>query len=702
MSQALPSGEKAAGISSLFSAKNAPEVAMGLALVGMLLLLIILLPVFLLDLLLAVSLAVGLIIMLISLYIVKPLDFGVFPTVLLISTLFRLCLNVATTRSILLNGNEEAHVSQLVLAFGNLVVGGNFAIGFVIFLILMVINFMVITKGAGRIAEVAARFTLDAMPGKQMAIDAEMQSGHINAEEARRRRRLVETEADFYGAMDGASKFVRGDAIAALIITAVNMLVGLVIGVAQHDMPVAEAAGRFTLLAVGDGLISSIPALMISTAAGLIVTRATSEGQLGTELTKQVRIHPKSFYISAALMFMLAVLPGFPFLAFALLGSLLVWIGRISDKHLAQTALDKSLKESEGGGKGEKDENNLDSLMKVDILSVEVGHALVRLIDPSEDGDVLQRIQAIRKQFAQDLGIVVPKIELRDNLQLNPGQYTVLLKGNKIATGNLMVDYFMAMDPGTVEMPLESGDPTTDPVYGLNALWIHKRERDEASFRGYTVVDCSMILATHITKVVREHAAELLTRQEVQYLVEKLRETNPKVVEEVLGANKLNLGDILKVLQHLLREDISVRDMLSIFETLADNLPQIKAPEQLAELCRKNLGRSIVQKYINQNEELVVVALNREIEDVLASTLQATEVGAFLRLEARMAQELYNKIMNSLQRFESEGTQPVIMVSGRIRSAFQKTFSRWVPHLAVVASDEIPSTVNVRTLELIA
>jgi flagellar biosynthesis protein FlhA len=702
MSQAALPTEKSSGLGSLLSAKNAPEVAMGIALVGMLLLLIIPLPVFALDLLLVTSLAVGLIIMLISLYIVKPLDFGVFPTVLLISTLFRLCLNVATTRSILLNGNDENHVSRLVLAFGNLVVGGNFAIGFVIFLILMVINFMVITKGAGRIAEVAARFTLDAMPGKQMAIDAEMQSGHINAEEARRRRRLVETEADFYGAMDGASKFVRGDAIAALIITAVNMLVGLIIGVVQHDMAVMDAAGRFTLLAVGDGLISSIPALMISTAAGLIVTRATSEGQLGSELTKQVRVHPKAFYIPAALMFLLALLPGFPFFAFAILGAVLVWFGKMADKHLSEAASEKGRKEAEGHGKGEKDENNLDTLMKVDMLSVEVGHALVRLIDPSEDGDVLQRIQAIRKQFAQELGIVVPKIELRDNLQLNPGQYTVLLKGSKVATGNLMVDYFMAMDPGNVEMPLENGDATTDPVYGLNALWIHKRDRDEASFRGYTVVDCSMILATHITKVVREHAAELLTRQEVQYLVEKLKETNPKVVEEVVGPNKLSLGDIVKVLQHLLREDISVRDMLSIFETLADYIPHTKAPEQLAELCRKNLGRSIVHKYLNGNEELVVVALNREIEDVLASSLQSNETGSLLRLEARIAQDLYNKIMQSLQRFESEGTQPVIMVSGRIRSAFHKTFSRWIPHLAVVASDEVPSTINVRTLELIA
>jgi flagellar biosynthesis protein FlhA len=441
---------------------------------------------------------------------------------------------------------------------------------------------------------------------------------------------------------------------------------------------------------------------MISTAAGLIVTRSTSEGSLGGELTKQVRVHPKAFYISAALMFLMAVLPKFPFFAFAVLGSLLTWFGRMADKHLAETASAKALKDADSGKKSDKDETGIETYMKVDMLSVEVGHALVRLIDPAEDGDVLQRIQAIRKQFAQDLGIVVPKIELRDNLQLNPGQYVIHLKGSRVAQGNLMVDYFMAMDPGTVELPLENGDATTDPVYGLNALWIHKREKDEASFRGYTVVDCSMILATHITKVVREHASELLTRQEVEFLVQRLRDSNPKVVDEVLGANKLALGDVLKVLQHLLREDISVRDILSIFETLADYIPHTKAPEQLAELCRKSLGRAIMQKFITPNDELLVLAFNREIEDTLAGSLQSNESGAILRLEARVAQEIYNKLMNGLQRFEAEGTQPVIMVSGKMRSAFQKTFSRWIPHLAVVASDEVPTDVQVRTLELIA
>jgi flagellar biosynthesis protein FlhA len=702
MNQAALPATKKPGLGALFNVKSSPEIMIGVAVIGMLLMLIVPLPALALDFLLGLSLAIGALIMLISISIVRPLDFGVFPTVLLISTLYRLCLNVATTRSILLNGATDDHVSQLVTAFGHMVVGGNFAIGFVIFIILMVINFMVITKGAGRIAEVAARFTLDAMPGKQMAIDAEMQSGHINAEEARRRRKAVESEADFYGAMDGASKFVRGDAIAALIITAVNMLVGLIIGVVQYKMPVVEAAGRFTLLAVGDGLISSIPALMISTAAGLIVTRSTSEGSLGGELTKQVGVHPKAFYIASGLMFLLAVLPKFPFFAFAALGGILVWIGRSSARHLVETANAKALKELDTGAKKDKDENSIDTFMKVDMLSVEVGHALVRLIDPAEDGDVLQRIQAIRKQFAQDLGIVVPKIELRDNLQLNPGQYVIHLKGSKVAQGNLMVDYFMAMDPGNVEMPLENGDPTTDPVYGLNALWIHRRDKDEASFRGYTVVDCAMILATHITKVVREHASELLTRQEVQYLVDKLRDTNPKVVDEVLGANKLTLGDVLKVLQILLREDISVRDILSIFETLADYIPHTKVPEQLAELCRKSLGRAIMQKYVTPDDEILVLAFNREIEDVLASSLQENQNGAILRLEARMAQDIYNKLMVGLQRFETEGTQPVIMVSGKLRSAFQKTFSRWVPHLAVIASDEVPTDIQVRTLELIA
>ncbi|MGA0857333.1 MAG: flagellar biosynthesis protein FlhA, partial [Candidatus Nanopelagicales bacterium] len=565
------------GSSSLFGWLKSPDILMALAVVGILPIMLFPVPGVLLDTLLALSLSTSLVIMLVAIYINKPLDFGVFPTILLVSTLFRLALNVSTTRSILTHGDDPTgNMSNLIKAFGNIVIADNVGVGLVIFIILQVINFVVITKGSGRIAEVAARFTLDAMPGKQMAIDAELNAGHINAEEARRRRTSVEKEADFYGAMDGASKFVRGDAIAGIIITLVNMIVGLVIGIIQFNLSAADAAKTYTLLAVGDGLIAAIPSLMISTAAGLIVTRATSEGDLSGQVTKQFRVHPKALYVSSFILFMLAAVPGFPKFGFLTLAVSLALLGRMADRSLKNEKLaENEANSADAQSKDKKDNESIDNLMRLDILAVEVGHALVHLIDPQQDGEVVDRIQSIRKQFAQELGIVVPQIQLRDNLQQDPGQYSISLKGSKIASGHLMVDYFLAMDPGNVELPID-GEPTTDPVYGLPALWIHKREKDEAVFRGYTVVNCATVIATHITKALREHSSELLTRQDVQYLVDKLRETNPKVVEEVIHSERLSLGDVVKVMQNLLREDVSVRDILSLFECLADHCKIVK------------------------------------------------------------------------------------------------------------------------------
>lgn len=683
---------------------RSPDIAMALAIIGILLMMIFPLPAILLDFLLALSIASALVVMLVSIYITKPLEFGVFPTVLLITTLYRLALNVATTRQILIHGAEtNPKLSKLIQAFGDVVVGKNFVVGIVIFVILMIINFIVITKGAGRVAEVAARFTLDAMPGKQMAIDAELNAGHITAEEARSRRKNVEREADFYGAMDGASKFVRGDAIAAIVIAAVNVIVGFLVGIIQYNMSALSAAKTFTLLAVGDGLISSIPALMISTAAGIIVTRATSEGNLGSEVLSQFRVHPKAMYISGGLILFLGLMPGFPFLSFSALGGLMVFVGRVADQRLTKEKDDAiRLTELDEKRKDEKDSDSLESLMRVDMLAVEVGHGLVGLIDPQQDGEVVDRIQSIRKQFAQELGIVVPQVQLRDNLQLDPGQYVILLKGNRIAAGNLMVDYYLAMDPGTVELPIE-GEPTMDPVYGLPAIWVHKREKDDAVFRGYTVVNCATVMATHITKVLKEHSAELLTRQDVQYLVDKIKETNPKVVEEVVHHERLSLGDVVKVMQNLLREDVSIRDILTLLECLADNCKLIKNPDVLSELCRKALGRAIVQKYLNDREELVVLSFDRMIEDVLMGGLVTTETGTtYLNLDAKVAQEMLQKLMKGIQGFDSEGTQPIIMVSARLRSAFQRLIHRMLPHLVVVSYDEVPTETKVRTLELIS
>jgi flagellar biosynthesis protein FlhA len=686
---------------SPFSFIRNPDFFMAALVVGSVLMMIFPLPVFFIDLLMAISISAALIVLMVSIYITKPLEFGVFPTLLLISTLFRLSLNVATTRNILLHG-ADGEVAKLVVAFGHVVVGGNFVVGFVIFVILMVINFIVITKGAGRVAEVAARFTLDAMPGKQMAIDAELNAGHINAEEAKKRRKSVEREADFYGAMDGASKFVRGDAIAGIIITLVNVFIGFAIGFFMHNLSPAHAAAKFTLFAVGDGLISAIPALMISTAAGIIVTRATSEGNLGTEVLHQVRIHPKAFYIAAGLIFFLSLIPGFPKISFFILSVVLVFLGRLATSWIEKKKkIDENLKDADERKKEEKDLNSLDNLMKVDMLSIEVGHGLVPLIDPAQDGEVVERIQGIRKQFAQEMGIIIPQIQLRDNLQLEPGGYQILLKSNKIASGNLMVDYYLAMDPGGVELPV-SGESTKDPVYGLPAIWVHKRDKEEAVFRGYTVVNCATIIATNVTKALKEHSSELITRQDVQYLIDKLKETNPKVVEEVLHPERLSLGEIVKVMQNLLREDVSVRDILTLFECLADHCKIIKNPDVLSEQCRKNLGRSIVQKYINHKNEILVVTFDRFIEDVLSGGLVVTEIGSsYLNLDAKNAQEILQKLMKGLQSFDKESGQPILILSTRLRQAFQKLVCRYIPHLVILSYDEIPSDITIKNLELI-
>ena len=690
---------KSSGFGSLMS-RN-PDLIMALCVVGIILMMIFPLPVFILDMLLALSISLSLIILLISVYITKPLEFGVFPTMLLISTLFRLSLNIATTRNILLNG-ANGDVAGLVLAFGKIVVVGNYAVGFVIFSILMIINFIVITKGAGRVAEVAARFTLDAMPGKQMAIDAELNAGHISVDDAKRRRKSVETEADFYGAMDGASKFVRGDAIAGIIITLVNIVVGFTIGILMYGLSPSVSAEKFVLFAVGDGLISAIPALMISTSAGIIVTRATSEGNLGSEVLKQIRVHPKAFYIASGLIFLLAIIPGFPKLSFFLLSGGLFSLGRMADNWMKKNKSDETLlKEEEEKKIEDKNTNNLDNLMKVDMLCIEVGHGIIPLIDPAQDGEVVERIQGIRKQFAQEMGVIIPQVQLRDNLQLDPGSYQILLKGNKIAQGNLLVDYFLAMDPGGVESPI-TGVSTKDPVYGLPAVWVYKKDKDEAVFRGYTVVNCSTIIATHMTKILKEYSADLLTRQDVQYLIDKLKETNPKVVDEVTQADKLSLGEIVKVMQNLLREDVSIRDILSLFECLADHCKIVKNPDVLSEQCRKYLGRNIVQKLLNEKEELLVVTFDRLLEDILSGGLVTLENGStYLNLDAKNAQDILQKLLKAIQQFDKEGVQPVLLISTRMRQAFQKLVSRYIPHLSVLSFDEVPNEINVKNLEMI-
>lgn len=685
---------------NLLAVLKSPDLQFAIGIFAIIFTMILPMPPFILDGLLSVSVSLSFMVLLVAIYVKEPLQFSTFPTVLLITTLFRLGLNVATTRSILLDANS-GDVSQVISAFGDFVVGGNVFVGFVIFTILVIINFIVITKGAGRVAEVGARFTLDAMPGKQMAIDAELNAGLIDKKEAKLRRTKIELQADFYGAMDGASKFVRGDAIAGIIITAVNIIVGLILGVVFYNMTFSQAAEVFVLLTVGDGLVSQIPALIISTAAGIVVTRTGGgEEGLSKDLSDQILSHPKAIYICAGLLTLMAFLPGMPTVPFLFLGVCCFFIARY-----ASTYLEEKIAQSQEDADQENNveaKDSIEAMLHIDTLTLEVGVGLIPLVDSSQDGEVLERIVSSRKQFAQEMGIVVPMVMVKDNIQLKPGEYQILLKGNVIGKGNLMVDYLMAMDPGDIFDPIE-GIPGMEPAYGLDALWIKEAQKDEATFRGYTVVNCSTVIVTHLTKLIEEHASELIGRQETQNLIEGLKADYPKVVEEAVGADRLNLGDIVKVLQNLLDERVSIRDLLTIFETLADYCRGIKSPEVLTRYVRKALGRGIIKKYLTPEEELVVITLDRAVEDLMVSGLQHREDGSTsLHIDPSTAQQILNSIGEKLEAFQSTGTQPIILCGSLIRWEIKQLIGRFIPGITVLAFDEIPQSVNTKSIGIVS
>jgi flagellar biosynthesis protein FlhA len=693
--------ETGAGGNVFLTALRSTDVQFALGVVAIILMMVVPLPPFMLDLLMSVSITLSLMILLISIYVKEPLEFSTFPTLLLLTTLFRLALNVATTRSVLLNG-ANGNVSEVVAAFGEFVVGGNYFVGFVIFVILVIINFIVITKGAGRVAEVGARFTLDAMPGKQMAIDAELNAGLIDRDEAKRRRSKIEHEADFYGAMDGASKFVRGDAIAGLIITGINIIVGLILGVVQYKLSFADAAQKFTLLTVGDGLVSQIPALVISTASGIVVTRASGGVDLSEELSSQLFVHPKAMYVCSALLAVMAIIPGMPFLPFSILSACFVMLGRYASSEIVRRETLK-IAAAEEKVKPEGKGDAVVELLHLDTLTLEVGVELVPLVDTQQDGEVLERIVSARKQFAQDIGIIVPMVMIRDNIQLRPDEYQIMLKGNVIGQGKLMARRFLAMDPGDVMEPIE-GHRTKEPAYGLDAIWITPSQRDEATFRGYTVVNSATVIVTHLTKLIQDHAHELIGRQEVHSLIERLKRENEKVVEEVIAADRLNLGDVVKVLQNLLAENVSIRDLLSIFESLADHCKVVRNPDALTRHVRKSLGRGIIKKYVTPDSQLVISSLDRAVEDLLVAGLQYQDDGSTsLNVEPEIAQRLLNSIAECMRNFESTGTQPILVCGSRIRWDLRKLVQRFIPGLVVLAFDEIPSDIqskNIGTVSL--
>ncbi len=656
---------------------------------------IIPLPPVLLDVALTFSLALSILILLTSVYIKRTLDFTSFPSLLLMTTLFRLGLNVATTRLILSHGHEgPAAAGGVVQAFGSFVVGNNYVIGFIVFVILVVINFIVITKGSGRVAEVAARFTLDAMPGKQMSIDAELNAGIINEAEAKKRRKEIEQEADFYGAMDGASKFVRGDAIAGIIITIVNIVGGLLIGILQKDLDLATAAKNYTMLTIGDGLLAQIPALIISTAAGTIVTRSSSGENMGTEITGQLFANSRAIYISGGVLGALAMIPGLPTVPFFMMGIILAGLAWTVDQYKNEKETNERKKIELEASTPKKD--NLDSVQPVDMLELEVGYGLIRVVDSSKSGDLLERISSIRKQFSHDLGILVPSIHIRDNLALAAGEYRFLIKGNKVGGGNLKPDMFMAMDPGNVAERID-GIPTKEPAFGLDAMWVSQSQKEKAELAGYTVVDLSTVMATHITEMVRTHAHELLGRQDASALIENFKKTHPKVVEDLIPEN-LSLGGAVKVLQNLLKEQVSIRDLLTIFETLADEAGRTKDLDLLTEATRKQLSRSITTKYLSETGEVNVMTFDPRLEELVSSSLLQTEQGVQLVMDPQSASKMISNIADQIERHPEIAGQPILLTSPTIRRHVFKLVSRFIPQLIVLSHSEVSTDAQVQSV----
>ena len=679
---------------------NFSEVGLAAGVVGILVVMILPLPPFLLDILLSFNITFALIILLTGMYTLRPLDFSVFPSVLLVTTLFRLSLNVASTRLILLHGDEgTAAAGQVIRAFGLFVVGGNYFVGLVIFLILVIINFIVITKGAERIAEVSARFTLDAMPGKQMAIDADLNSGLIDEDQAKTRRKDISREADFYGAMDGASKFVRGDAVAGIIITLANIVGGLLIGMMQKDMSFADAAGTYTVLTIGDGLVSQIPALVISTAAGIMVSRAASDLPMGREFSQQFAMQPKAIGLAGVMVFCLGLVPGLPHISFMVLGVSMSGLSYVLFKAQRQAKEAVAKKEALARIPPPPGPEQVEALLPLDLLELEVGYGLIPLVDEEQNGDLLDRIRSIRQQLALELGLVVPPLHVRDNLQLKPGGYGVLIKGNEVAAGELMIDYLLAMDPGDARKPLE-GVPTREPAFNLPAVWIPETKKEEAQFSGYSVVDLSTVIATHITEIIKTHADELLGRQEVQKLMDNLARQAPKAVEELFG--QLNLGRIQKVLQNLLRERVSIRDMLTIVETLADYAPMTKDPDMLTEYCRQKLARGILKSITGpQVDELHVLTLDSQVEDVITSGIQQTEHGTYLSVEPDKVQAVIAGLNQEVEKFGPLAQPPVVLCSPVVRRHFRRLVERFLPTLAVLSHNELVTDLNIQAVGVV-
>lgn len=673
------------------------DLVLAIAMVTIVVMLIIPLPTPLLDVFLVLNISMSLLMLLISLYVLEPVHFNTFPSLLLVLTLFRLALNVSTARLILLNG-EAGHV---VAAFGNFVIQGNYVVGIIIFLILIVIQFMVITNGSGRISEVAARFTLDAMPGKQMAIDADLSAGLLTEDQARERRKGLQREADFYGTMDGASKFTRGDAIAGLIITAVNILGGLSIGVFMQGRDIMQALQTYTLLTVGDGLVSAIPALLISTGTGILVSRAASDVNLGQNISAQVLANPKPLMVASGLLTAMAFVPGLPVLPFLTVGIGMGALAYVLHQNQQQEAASAPKAGEAAPDVTPKGPENVMNLLKVDPMELEIGYRLIPLVDATQGGDLLDRITMIRRQTALKLGLVLPPIRVRDNLQLKPKEYRINLRGIEIAKGEIQIDHYMAMNSGMAFEEIE-GIPTTEPVFGLPAVWITEDLKERAEMAGYTVFDASSVVATHLTEVIKAHAPEILTRQDVQALLDHVKQEFPGVVGELVP-DLLGVGDIQKVLQNLLRDRVSIRDLLPVMESLATNARLTKDLDMLTEYVRSALARGICKGALAPDGALPVITLDPNLENLLGNSIQITEQGAFVALEPGVATRVIRSVSETVEAVMASGHTPVVLCSSKVRLVFRRLLERKFPNLGVMAYNEVvPPSTEVRSLGVIA
>lgn len=671
------------------------DVGVAAYIVAAFVMLIVPIPSWLLDVLLACNIAIAFTILFTTMFSKEVLDMSFFPTILLFTTIFRIALNVSSTRLILTTGDP----GQVVATFGSFVGGGDLIVGAIVFLILLIVQFMVINKGSERVAEVTARFTLDAMPGKQMAIDADLNTGAINDAEAKRRRDKIQEEASFFGSMDGAVKYVKGDATAGLIITAVNVIGGIAMGVLRQNMDITAALNKYVILTIGDGLVSQIPSLLISLSTGILVTKGSKDADFGTVLIRQLFGVPRALYLVGAIIAGLGIVTPLPTVVFLALGLIFVVTGRVIAGTIETAQIENEVDTEEAAAEEIRQPENVNSLLQVDPIELEFGYGIIPLADVNQGGDLLDRVVMIRRQIALELGTVVPIIRLRDNIQLNPNQYIIKIKGIQVSEGEILFDHYMAMNPGYVEEEI-TGIPTFEPSFHLPAIWITEGQRERAESLGYTVVDPPSIIATHLTEIIRQHIAELLTRQDVQNLVNNLKETNLSLVDELIP-KLLGLGEVQKVLQNLLKEGISIRDLLTIFETLADYAPSTRDTDILTEYVRQSLKRAISNKFFPPNETTSVVTLDPKIEQEIMASVKQTENGAYLTLDPERTKAIIKSVETEIAKLENLGKNPIIITSPIVRMYFKRLTEDYVKDLIVVSYNEVENNVELQSVGMV-